>query len=123
MIEPAGKGHRTGMTEIDTAAEIDIVWHDQQVTVSIPLAGAVPLEWSSRYDELARHADLEAQAQEHPGRTWIVVTMPAATGRSGMVATLDAARDLVAKADVAEEPADAEDAAAMIREWWADQRG
>ncbi len=122
MIEPARKGHLTGMTEIDTGADIDIVWHEQQVTVSIPLAGDVPREWCDRYDELARREGLQAQAQEHPGRTWIVVTMPAATGRSDLGATLDSARGLIAKADTAEEAPDAEEAAAVIREWWADQQ-
>lgn len=112
------------MTDIDTSADIDIVWREHEVTVSIPLAGEVPAEWSRRFDELARRQGLAAQAQEHPGRTWIVVTVPAATGRSDMVATMDSARDLVAKADVAaEESPDAEETAAVIRRWWADQRG
>lgn len=122
MIESARKGHPTGMTDIDTGAEIDIVWDENQATVSIPLAGDVPLDWCGRYDELARRPGLPAQAQQTPGRTWIVVTMPAATGRSDMVATLDSARDLIAKADAAEEAPDAEEAAAAIREWWAAQR-
>jgi hypothetical protein len=124
MVERARKGHLTGMTEIDTGADIDIVWREHEVTVSIPLAGEVPAAWSRRYDELARRQGLEAQAQDHPGRTWIVVTLPAATGPSDMVTALDSARDLIAQADtVAEEPPDAEETAAVIRRWWADQRG
>ena len=111
------------MTDIDTSAEIDIVWRQQEVAVSLPLAGEVPAAWSRRYDEMARRQGLEAQAQDHPGRTWIVVTMPAATDPSEMVTTLEAARDLIAKADtVAEEPPDAEETAAAIRQWWARQR-
>lgn len=111
------------MTDIDTSAEIDIVWREHEVAVSLPLAGEVPTAWSRRYDELARRQGLEAQAQDHPGRTWIVVTMPAATEPSEMVTALDSAQDLIAKADtVAEEPPDAEKTAAVIREWWSRQR-
>jgi hypothetical protein len=111
------------MTDIDTSAEIDIVWREQEVAVSLPLAGEVPAAWARRYDALARRQGLEAQAQDHPGRTWIVVTMAAATGSSEMVTALEAARDLIAKADTAaEEPPDAEETAAAIRRWWARQR-
>ena len=111
------------MTDIDTSAEIDIVWREHEVAVSLPLAGEVPSAWPRRYDELARRQGLEAQAQDHPGRTWIVVTLPVATEPSEMVTVLDSARDLIAKADtVAEEPPDAEQAAAVIRRWWARQR-
>ena len=111
------------MTAIDTSADIDIVWREHEVTVSIPLAGEVPAAWSRRYDELARRQGLEAQAQEHPRRTWVVVTLPAATEPSDMVTALDSARDLIAKADAfAEEPPDAEETAAVLREWWARQR-
>jgi hypothetical protein len=111
------------MTDIDTSTEIDIVWREQEVAVSLPLAGDVATAWSRRYDDLARRQGLEAQAQDHPERTWIVVTMPAATEPSEMVAALDSARDLIATADtVAEEPPDAEETAAVIRQWWARQR-
>ena len=111
------------MTDIDTRADIDLVWREHEVAVSLPLAGELPAAWSRRYDELARRQGLEAQAQDHPGRTWIVVTLPAAAEPSEMVTALDSARDLIAKADtVAEEPADAEHTAAVIRQWWARQR-
>ena len=111
------------MTDIDTSADIDIVWREHEVAVNLPLAGEVPAAWARRYDELARRQGLEAQAQDHPGRTWIVVTLPAATEPSEMVTALDSARDLIAKADtVAEEPPDAEQTAAAIRQWWARQR-
>jgi hypothetical protein len=112
------------MTDIDTSADIDIVWSEHEVAVSIPLAGEVPAGWARRYDELARRQDLEAQAQEHPARARIVVTMPAGAEPADMVSALDSARDLIAKADtVAEEPPDAEATAAVLREWWAGQRG
>ena len=54
------------MTEIDTSADLDIVWREDEVAVSIPLAGDVPAGWARRYDELARRQGLAAQAQEHP---------------------------------------------------------
>jgi hypothetical protein len=31
------------MTDIDSAADIDIVWREHEVTVSIPLAGDIPV--------------------------------------------------------------------------------
>ena len=111
------------MTEIDTSADLDIVWRQDEVAVNIPLAGEVPAGWARRYDELARRQGLAAQAQEAPSRAWIVVTMPAATQPSDMVAALDSARDLIGAADtVAEEPPDAEEAAAVLRKWWARQQ-
>lgn len=123
LLRTPAQGISRLMTDIDTSADIDIVWREHDVTVSIPLAGEVSAAWSRRYDELARRQGLEAQAQEHPGRTWIVVTMPAASEPSDMVTVLDSARDLMAKADtVAEEPPDAEATAAVLREWWARQR-
>ena len=112
------------MTDMDTSADIDIVWSEHEVAVSIPLAGEVPAAWVRRYDDLARQQGLEAQVQEHPARAWIVVTMPAATEPSDIVTALDSARDLIAMADiVAEEPPDAEATAAVLREWWAGQQG
>jgi len=112
------------MTDIDTGADIDIVWREHEVAVSIPLAGPPSAAWARRYDELARRQGLEAQAQDHPGRTWVVVTMPAAAEPSDMVTALDSARDLITEADtVAEEPPDAEQTVAVLREWWARQRG
>ena len=111
------------MTEIDTSVDLDIVWRQDEVAVNIPLAGEVPAGWARRYDELASREGLTAQAQEHPSRAWIVVTMPAATQPSEMVAALDSARDLIGAADtVAEEPPDAEETAAVLRKWWARQQ-
>ena len=52
------------MTEIDTSADLDIVWRQDEVAVNIPLAGEVPAGWARRYDELARRQGLAAQAQE-----------------------------------------------------------
>ena len=111
------------MTEIDTSADLDIVWRQDEVAVNIPLAGEVPAGWARRYDELASREGLTAQAQEHPSRAWIVVTMPAATEPSQMVAALDSARDLIGAADtVAEQSQDTEETAAALRKWWARQQ-
>ena len=122
MTEPA-EGAPSLMTEIDTSADLDIVWRQDEVAVNIPLAGEVPAGWARRYDELASRQGLTAQAQEHPSRAWIVVTMPAATEPSQMVAALDSARDLIGAADaVAEQPPDAEETAAVLRKWWARQK-
>jgi hypothetical protein len=111
------------MTEIDTSADLDIVWRQDEVAVNLPLAGEVPAGWARRYDELASRQGLTAQAQEHPSRAWIVVTMPAATEPSQMVAALDSARDLIGAADaVAEQPPNAEETAAVLRKWWARQK-
>ena len=123
LLRTPAEGISSTMTDIDTSADIDIVWSEDEVAVSIPLAGEMPIAWARRYDELARRQGLEAQAQEHPARAWIVVTMPAATEPSDIVTALDSARDLIAKADTAaEEPPDAEQTVAVLREWWARQQ-
>lgn len=111
------------MTEIDADADVDIIWHGQDVTVRIPLAGQVPPGWPDRYQALARRKGIPAGAEEHPSRAWIIVTMPAGTGREDITAAMDGAKELIAETDADEGPADTEATEAAIREWWAGQRG
>jgi hypothetical protein len=109
------------MTEIDTAADIDVVMHGDGVTIGIPLAGPATVEWCEHYQAMARRQNLPARAETLPARAWIRVDLPSSTDRQEVVATLDAARDLVAKADTTgdEDPAQL---SAAIRDWWAGQR-
>jgi hypothetical protein len=112
------------MTEIDAAADIDTVWRDQELTIRIPLAGEVGREWAQRYTALARRSNVPARAEEAPGRAWIVITLPVETEPSEVLAALDDASKLIAKADAAEQPsAEREkEIAAAVRDWWAKQR-
>jgi hypothetical protein len=111
------------MTDIDTAADIDIVLHEQRATVRIPLAGQVTQDWCRRYQELAEAKGLPARAEVHPGRAWVVVNMPGYTAGPEVLATMDTARDLIARADATEESAGAEGLASAVRDWWTEQRG
>jgi hypothetical protein len=110
------------MTEINADADIDIVWTEQELTVRIPLAGEVPLEWCERYQGMAHRKNIPARAEQSPERTWIVVALPASIGRSDVVATMDAARDLITDVDASEESQGAEETETTIRQWWAKQR-
>jgi hypothetical protein len=111
------------MTDIDPVADVEIDHGDEYVTARIPLAGPVDQEWLRWYQKLARARDLPAAAEEHPGRAWIVVRVPASDDQDEVLAMLDTARTLIAEADVAaEQPPATAYAEAVVREWWARQR-
>ena len=112
------------MTEIDAAADIDIIWRDQELTIRIPLVGEAGREWAQRYTALARRKDVPARAEETPDRAWIVITLPVQTEPSEVLAAMDAASDLIAKADAVEQPPAGreKEIAAAVRDWWARQR-
>jgi hypothetical protein len=109
------------MTDIDPAADIELDIADEQVTVRVPLAGPVTNEWARCYQELALAAQVPAQAQVLRDRGWVVVTVPASSDQ--VVATMDAARALIADADAAaDRPTAAREAEASVRDWWARSR-
>jgi hypothetical protein len=109
------------MTEIDPAAEIDVVMHGDGMTIGIPLAGAATVEWCEHYRAMARRQNLPVRAETLQDRAWIRVDLPTGTDRQEVITTLEAARDLIAKADTTgdEDPAQL---GAAIRDWWAGQR-
>ncbi|HEY2578710.1 MAG TPA: hypothetical protein VGI74_20595 [Streptosporangiaceae bacterium] len=109
------------MTQIDTTAEIDVVIHGAETTVRIPLADQATQEWCARYQAMARRENLPARAEDHPARGWILVEMPSGADGQEVVAMLDAARDLIGKADATEEDQDPEQTATAARGWWSDQ--
>ncbi len=113
------------MTEIDAAADIDVIWRDRELTIRIPLADDVSQDWVRRYARLAQREGISARAEDTPGRAWIVIALPASADRSEVVETLDTARELIAKADAAEgsSPEHDREIAAAIREWWAQRQG
>ena len=110
------------MTAIDTAAEIDIIWNDEGLAVRMPLTEGVTPDWCDHYRALARGRNLPAAAEVHPGRSWIIVTLPPSRDEAEIRATMDAARDLVAEADSAGEPPPTAETEAALRAWWARQR-
>jgi hypothetical protein len=109
------------MVTIDTAAGIDIVWEQQQATVRIPLAGEGSPQWFRRYRTLARRHSLQAWAESHPSRGWVIVGLPDGAGPEEITATLDAAMDLITEADAAGDPPDPEETDRVVRDWWAKQ--
>lgn len=111
------------MTKIDTVAEIDIVWEQQQATVRIPLADEVSQDWCRRYQALARRRNFPARAERHLSRGWVIVELPDGAGASDIGATLDTARELITEADGAEDPPDPSQTDRVVRTWWARQRG
>jgi hypothetical protein len=91
------------MTDIDPQADIELHPADEHVTVRVPLAGTVTGEWLRCYQKLAQATKVPVQAQARHDRAWIVVTVPASTDQGEIVATMDAARALIAQADAAAE--------------------
>ena len=112
------------MTEIDASVDVDIIWHDQDLTIRLPLAGEVSQEWARRYARLAQRKDIAARAEDSPGRAWIVVTLPSYADRSELLETLDAAGELIERADAAGDssPEHDKELAAAVRQWWAQRR-
>ena len=109
------------MTTFDASAGIDIVWEQQQATVRIPLDGQASPQWFRRYRALARQRGLQAWAESHPSRGWVIVELPDG-GPEEITATLDTARDLITEADAAGDPPDPEETDRVVREWWQLQR-
>jgi hypothetical protein len=56
------------MTDIDTQADIELHSSDGQVTVSVPLTGAVTGEWLRCYQQLALATKLPAAVQARQDR-------------------------------------------------------
>jgi hypothetical protein len=112
------------MTEIDASADVDIIWHDEDLTIRLPLAGEASQEWASRYARMAQRKGIAARAEASPGRAWIVVTLPPYAERSEVLETLDAARELIERADAAGDvsPGHDKQLAAAVRDWWAQRR-
>jgi hypothetical protein len=125
------------VTDIDRAADIEVSRGFAQVTVRMPLTGQVSDQWLSHYKTLAhkwmahsgngtafpRAGEGVLEAQGLPDRGWIVVRLPAALDRAVVQSVLNAARELIAEADAAEQAPQAAETEAVVREWWAGQRG
>ena len=112
------------MTKIDTGADVDIVWRDQELTIRIPLDGEISQDWARRYARLAGRKGIAARAEDAPGRAWIVVSLPASADTTEVTETLAAASDVVAGADAVEETSAGHEqrVATAVREWWAGQQ-
>jgi hypothetical protein len=120
------------VTAIDPGADIQLdpggdEKHADYVTARIPLAGHVSPEWLRCYRKLVeeqKDPPLPARAEDEPDRSWIIVRVPATITDERLREVLDAACDLILKADVAEQaPPPTAKAEAIIREWWAVRRG
>src|ERR1700741_3798372 len=110
------------MTDIDPKSEIELHTVNEHVIVRVPLAGPTTDEWLRRYQRLARATGVPAQAQAHPDRTWLVVSVPADGNQRDVAATMDAARALIAEADAGARAPAAAQAESIVREWWARRR-
>lgn len=110
------------MTDIDPKSDIELDAFNERVMVRVPLAGPVTGEWLRRYQRLARATGVPVQAQAHPDRAWIVVSVPADGNQREVAATMDAARALIAEADAGERAPAAAPAESIVRDWWARRR-
>ena len=126
------------MTDIDRTADMEVSRGFAQVTVRISLTGHVSQEWVSRFGNLAhkwlahsgnenafhRHGEDVIEAQDlAEDRSWVIIRLPAAVDRAIVQSVLNAARDLIAETDAAEQVPQAAETEATAREWWASQRG
>ena len=66
----------------------------------VPLAGAVTGEWLRCYQKLAQATKVPVQAQARHDGAWIVGSVPAGSDQVEVVATMDAARALIAEAEL-----------------------
>jgi len=110
------------MTDIDPESDIEVNSADEHVVVRVPLVGSVTDDWIRCYQRLARATGVPAQAQAHPDRAWIVVSLPTDGNRREVAGTMDAARALIAEADAAERAPVASQAEGSVRDWWARRR-
>ena len=110
------------MTDIDPKSDIELHTVDEHVIVRVPLAGPVTGEWLRRYQRLARATGVPVQAQAHPDRAWIIVSVPAEGNQRDVAATMDAARALIAEADAGERAPATAQAESIVRDWWARRR-
>jgi hypothetical protein len=125
------------MTDIDRTTDIDVSRGFAQVTVRIPLTEHVNQEWLLRFRNLAHkwmaHSGNEKafpqagegvmEAQDLPDRSWIIIRLPAGLDRAVVQSVLNAAREMIAETDAAEQVPQAAETEASVREWWASQRG
>jgi len=110
------------MTDIDPESDIELHSANEHVVVRVPLVGSVTDEWVRCYQRLAHATGVPAQAEAHPDRAWIVVSVPADGNRREIAGTMDAARALIAEADAAERAPVASQAEGSVRDWWARRR-
>jgi hypothetical protein len=124
------------VTDINRAADIEVSRDFARVTVRVPLTPVSP-QWLSHYNSLAykwmaNSGDQNAfpgagegnlEAQGPPDSGWILIQLPAALDRAVVQSVLDAARELIAEADAAEQAPQAAQTEAVIREWWTHQQG
>ena len=105
------------MTDIDPRADIELHTANEHVIVRVPLAGQVTDEWLRCYQRLARATEVPVEAQAHPGRAWLVVSVPASGNQKEIAVTMDAARALIAEADAAQRAPAAAEAEGIVRDW------
>lgn len=119
---PSGRRASVGMTAIDPRSEINVRTTGDWVSAELPLTQPVTEAWARHYERLARATDVPAVAQRDDGRAWIEVRLPARSRPHQVAETMNSARDLVARADAADESPIGLPAEAAIRAWWARAR-
>lgn len=110
------------MAAIDPHAEIRLRGSGDGVSVEVPLVQPVTDAWARQYERLARASDVPAVARIDEDRAWIEVRLPATSRPDQVADTMNAARDLVARADTADEIPIDSSVERSIGAWWASTR-
>jgi hypothetical protein len=110
------------MTGIDSHAEISLRTTSEWVTVELPLTQSVTHAWARRYESLALAMEVPAVARTDDTRAWIEVRLPATSRPNQVTNALNAARELVTRADTADGSPTGSPAEDSIRAWWAGTR-
>jgi len=111
-----------GMTAIDPRAELNVRTTSEWVSADLPLVQPVTDAWALHYESLARAMEVPAVAHTDDGHAWIEVRLPAGSDPEQVADTMDAARDLVERANTANAVPIGSPAEDSMRAWWAGAR-
>jgi hypothetical protein len=111
------------MPSIDLHANILTSYLDDELLVIIPLVGEISEMWRGRYDALARTRGIRAETHNREDSAVINLSIPVRADGSDVLRMLDAARDLVAEVEAAEQSSAVSTAPdAIAKLWWVRQQ-
>jgi hypothetical protein len=114
------------MPDIDRTADIKVAAAQGEVTAEIPLAGRASEHWLELFHMLASklRQDRGVKAEDREDRTWVIVSLPAASEDQPPESALDAISALIGEANGMEQQSQsgAAQTEAAIRGWWARQQ-
>jgi hypothetical protein len=106
------------MTAIDPHTEIKLRTTGERVSAELPLIQPVTDAWVHRYERLAQAMGVPAVAHHENERGWIEVHLPANSHPRQVADTMNAARRLIAQAEVTRQNPIGLLVEDSIRAWW-----